>query len=240
MPALLKRIAFEVNGSLLEETNTITSESTDGHYISLRPLLHPTKEQTAFPFEWAFAGTNKDITVSKVSEDTVKEDFLFGFDSNKYLHIPNQHEGPVETYWKTIHNGVREETGEIFPMGKAQPGVKFMEMWQPIDFSKQDLVITDGSVTKGRSVTLKIDTAEYFGLIIVVGQWIQGFLSKKGQHSTEGLSFIRAFETSQGTVNTLVKYGSDFSKFPTLFDALSVGTVVDANGASWETLEAHY
>lgn len=154
--------------------------------------------------------------------------------------MPNQHEGPVETYWQTIHNGVRQEKGEIFPMGKDQPGVKFMELWQPIDFSKEDIVITDGSVTKGRSVTLQIDTAEYFGLVIVVGQWIQGFLSKKGQNSKEGLSFIRAFETSQGTVDTLVQYGADSNKFPTLFDALSVGTVVDANGASWKTLEAHY
>lgn len=240
MPALSKRIAFEVNGSLLEETCTITSESTDGHYISLRPLLHPTEEQAAFPFEWAFAGTSKDITVSTVSDDTVKQDFSFGFDSNKYLQIPNQHEGPVETYWKTIHNGVREETGEIFPMGKDKTGVKFMEMWQPIDFNKRDLVIIDGVERSGRSVTLQIDNAEYFGLVIVVGKWIQGFLSKKSEHSTSGLNFIRAFETAQGDLDFVTKYGKDFNKFPTMYDALKQGTLVDSNGIQWSTLEAHY
>ena len=240
MPALSKRIAFEVNGSLFEETCTFTSESTDGHYISLRPLLNPSKDQNEFPFEWAFAGTNKDIKISTVSKDTVKQDFEFGFDSNKYLQIPNQPEGPVETYWKTINNGVREETGEIFPMGHDQPGVKFMEMWQPIDFNKRDPVIIDGVAQQGRSVTLQIDNDEYFGLVIIVGKWIQGFLSKKSEHTAKGLNFIRAFETSQGDLDIVTQYGTDFNKFPTLFDALKQGTLVDSNGIQWETIEAHY
>lgn len=240
MPALLKRVAFEVNGSLMENTCTLTSESTDGHYISLRPLLAPTAAQAAFPFEWAFAGTNKDITVSKVSEDTVKEEFRFGFDTNVYLDVQPRHNGPVETYWQTIASGVRQEKGQIFPGGKDQPGVNFMEMWQPVDFASEQLVIIDGKPQQGRSVTLKIDSKEYNGLVIVVGKWIQGFLSKKGASTAAGLSFVRSYEVPGAPVDTSIKFGADFAKFPTMFDALKVGQTVDANGAAWEVIEAHY
>ncbi|GMM55284.1 Hri1 protein [Maudiozyma humilis] len=224
----------------MENTCTLTSESTDGHYISLRPLLAPTAAQAAFPFEWAFAGTNKDITVSRVSADTVKEEFRFGFDTNVYLDVKPRHEGPVETYWQTIASGVRQETGEIFPAGKTQPGVKFMEMWQPVDFASEKLVIIGAEAQQGRSVTLKIDSAEFQGLVIVVGKWVQGFLSRKRAAAAEGLSFVRAFEVPGSNVDTAVKFGKDFDKFPTLFDALKVGQTVDANGAQWEVIEAHY
>lgn len=240
MPALLKRIAIEVNGALGEQTSTVTSQSTDGHYISLRPLLHPTEEQGSFPFEWAFFGTNKDIEVSKVSETIDKQVFKFGFDTNVYLKVANIHEGPVSTQWETIANGVQQETGEIFPFGKDKAGVKFVEIWQPIDSNSEQFVITDGTNTSNRSIVLKIDNDEYFGMIIVVGKWVQGFLSKKNGSTASGLNSIRAFETGNGTLNTSLKFGSDFDKFPTMYDALKTGMTVDANGAVWDVIEAYY
>ena len=50
MPALLKRLLFQVGPHPNERTFTLSSVSTDGHYISLRPFVKPSGDELSFPF----------------------------------------------------------------------------------------------------------------------------------------------------------------------------------------------
>lgn len=241
MPALLKRLIFQVGPNPNERTVTFSSVSNDGHFISLRPLAKPqTAAEKEFPFEWAFAGTKDDVKVTPISEGVVTQDFNFWFDGNKYLNIPNTHSGVVNTTWKTWESGLIEETGTVFPTGSSNPGVDFRELWQPMDFNKSEEVIAplgfDGS--KGKSIVLKVSNAEYDGLLVVVGRWVQGFLSKKNESTTKGLSFIRLIETN-GSYETANKYGVDVAKFPTKFTGLKAGETVESSGLNWEVIEYH-
>lgn len=239
MPALLKRLAFQVGNSINERTCTYSSVSDDGHFISLRPLVKPyTEGEKKFPFEWAFAGLNKDVTVKKVSEDEVTQDFDFWLDSNRYLNVPNTHKGIVNTNWKTWESGCMKETGTVFPFGVDKPGVEFMELWQPLDASQAEEAIAPigGTGAKVRSIVLKADTSKFQGLMIVVGQWIQGYLSAKGGDSIEGISFIRAIEYGE----TIFEYGTGVAKFPRTFDDVEVGSSIHLGGVGWEVIEANF
>ncbi|CCD24389.1 Hri1p NDAI_0D00750 [Naumovozyma dairenensis CBS 421] len=243
MPELLKRIAFEVAGNPDERTFTLSSGSNDGHYLSLRPLVKPrTPEGKEFPFEWAFAGTNKDITVTPIegSENTVKQDFNFWIDINAYLNVPNTHRGVVNTVWTTWDSGCIKEAGEVFPFGKDKQAVPFIELWQPIDANKEDLVIVQESNKTLKSIVLKIDDSEYSGLVIVVGKWVQGILIKKSDGTKKGLNFMRLQEASNGSYKSLIEYGIDSSKFPKKFDSLEKDAVLSVAGLNWTVIEATY
>ena len=241
MPSLLRRELFTVAGNSNERTLTLSSTSNDGHYLSLRPLVKPTTEaETAFPFEWAFFGTNEDIQSTIESPTKLTHVFDFGFDANVYLNTPNTHRGPVETHWIVWDSGCLQEAGFVFPFGSEKPGVEFMELWQPIDINRDEYVIVPEDKQKGRSVVLSVDCEKYHGMVIVVGKWVQGILADKRESTTLGLSFVRSVEESDGKYKTLIKYGKDFEKFPTAFNDLSVGSSVDVNGATWKVLEATY
>ncbi|CCC69893.1 hypothetical protein NCAS_0D03120 [Naumovozyma castellii] len=238
MPSLLKRILFEVAGHPNERTLTLSSASNDGHFISLRPLVKPSTEaEKKFPFEWAFAGTNANIKITPKSEGVAAQDFNFWFDANVYLNVPNTHRGEVNTTWTTWESGCIQETGKVFPFGKDKEGVSFMELWQPVDANRDELIITNDANSKGKSIVFKVDNAEYEGLVIVVGKWTQGFLSKKNGNSIEGLNFLRLLERESGKVEALVDYGKDAQKFPRDFANLKKGSSVDVNGLTWEVIE---
>lgn len=239
MPSLFKRIAFEVAGHPNERTLTLSSGSNDGHYISLRPLVKPaTPEEKAFPWEWVFAGTKDDIDVT-VKENGAQQVFKFWFDANVYLNTPNTHRGAVDTFWETWDSGCLKESGTVFPFGKDKEGVDFVELWQPIDAERDEMIIQNHADSKGRSITFKVDNDQYSGLVIVVGRWTQGFLAKKGGASTEGLSFVRTLETAKGETKTLEQYGADVAKFPTKFTDIKKGDKVDVNGLTWDIIEAY-
>lgn len=239
MPSLFKRIAFEVAGQPNERTLTLSSGSNDGHYISLRPLVNPsTPEEKDFPWEWAFAGTKDDVDVT-VKEDGVQQVFKFWFDANVYLKIPNTHNGEVDTFWRTWDSGCLKETGTVFPFGKDKEGVDFIELWQPVDAQRDELIIQNHADSQGRSITFKVDNDDYFGLLIVVGRWTQGFLAKKNGSSHKDINFVRTLETAKDETKTLREFGSEVSKFPTKFDGIKKGDNVDVNGLTWEVIEAY-
>ena len=84
MPALLKRLLFQVGPHPNERTFTLSSVSTDGHDISLRPFVKPSGDELSFPFEWAFAGTNETVKVNDQGNGVVTQDFNFWLDTNVY------------------------------------------------------------------------------------------------------------------------------------------------------------
>lgn len=239
MPSLFKRIAFEVAGQPNERTLTLSSGSNDGHYISLRPLVNPsTPEEKAFPWEWAFAGTKDDVDVT-VKENGAQQVFKFWFDANVYLDIPNTHRGSVNTFWETWESGAIKESGTVYPFGADKEGVNFIELWQPVDAQRDELIIQNHADSKGRSITFRVDNDEYTGLVIVVGRWAQGFLARKNGSTTKDLNFIRTLETAQGETKTLRAFGTNINKFPTQFTDIKKGDKVDVNGLTWDVIEAY-
>ncbi|CCK70985.1 Hri1p KNAG_0F03230 [Huiozyma naganishii CBS 8797] len=242
MPAICKRVLFEAGGNVNERTLTLSSVSNDGHYISVRPLVKKnTEAEREFPFEWVFAGTKDHIEVTNETDGvTQKQVFDFWLDTNVYLGISNTHRGKVHTKWTTWESGLLLEQGTVFPFGKDGEGVDFKELWQPIDANRDELVIQDKLESQGRSVTFKVDNNEYFGLVVVVGKWVQGFLAKKNGGSKRDLNFVRLVESAfAGKYTTLERYGVDADKFPCEFDTVKKGDHVTANGVQWEVIEAH-
>lgn len=240
MPFLFKRISFEVAGQASERTLTLSSGSNDGHYISLRPLLNPsTLEEKEFPWEWAFAGTKDTVEVNN-KENGCQQIYNFWFDANVYLQTPNTHRGPIDTFWATWESGLLKETGTVYPFGKDKDGVDFVELWQPVDAQREEFVIQDKAESKGRSVTFKVDNDQFYGLVIVVGRWAQGVLAQKGNSTTKGLNFIRSVESVNGDIKNLIQFGSDVNKFPSVFTKVKKGDEVEANGLTWNVIEAYF
>lgn len=240
MPALLKRSLIKVGPKANENTLTLSSVSNDGHYISLRPLVKPTTpEEKAFPFEWAFAGTKDDVAVTKEADGRTKQVFDFWFDSNKYLNIPNTHTGKVETYWEEWNSGCLEETGVIYPFGKDKEGVEFTELWQPLNPNREEFVIAKDASTEATSIVFKTTSPEYNGLVVVVGQWIQGFLCKVGGSTTDDINFVRYYREESDCIVLVQKFGKDIAKFPHEFYAVRKGNCVNADGVKWQVIESH-
>ncbi|CAI4046728.1 Hri1p SKDI_12G3330 [Saccharomyces kudriavzevii IFO 1802] len=244
MPALLKRLLFQVGPQPNERTFTLSSVSDEGHYISLRPFVKPSgSSESAFPFEWVFAGTNKSVKVSDLGNGVVTQDFNFWLDTNVYLNVPNTHRGEVNTTWKDWDSGCIEETGAVYPFGPEKESVSFRELWQPVDPSREDLVIVSPNGEKftsnAKSIVLKVTDEAYDGLVIIVGRWVQGFLSKKDQGTTEGLNFVRLLERDSGKFESLLSFGKEVKKIPQSYENLKNGSTVTIEGLNWEVIEHH-
>ncbi|KAL3230065.1 Protein HRI1 [Nakaseomyces bracarensis] len=245
---LLKRLAFQVGPNISENTFTLSSVSKEGHFISLRPFTKPTKEQEGFPFEWGFAGTKENLKAAptKDSEGNVvlQQDFDMGFDTNVYLGIENTHRGVINTFWKTWDSGCLEESGKVFPFGKDKEGIPFMELWQPIDPNVKDMVMLEAgdgrfAPSSVRSVVFKVSAGQgYEGLIVVVGNWAQGYIAKESTKSAEGINFIRYYIEGDKASHYYTKFGSECNKFPTDLSSVSVNSTVTVNGLKWDIIEA--
>lgn len=246
MPSLLKRIAFQVGPVPNERAFALTSLSDDGHFISMRPFVKPSgPSEQKFPFEWAFAGTNKNVTVTKVKEGVVNQDFNFLFDVNVYLNLPESHRGEIKTTWTNWESGCIAENGHVYPAGADQEAVPFFELWQPLDPTKKELVIPfnekDLESKTAKSIVFKVSSdSGYDGMLIVTGKWSQGFLSKKNDGTIKGLNFIRSVETDDSSApQTLLKYGVDSAKFPKKFNNVKKGDAVAVEGLKWEVIESN-
>ncbi|CCE93737.1 Hri1p TDEL_0G03700 [Torulaspora delbrueckii] len=246
MPTLLQRLVFQVGPVPNERAFVLSSVSTDGHYISLRPFVKPRNaSEEAFPFEWVFAGTNQNVVVNQKSEAIVTQDFNNWFDSNVYLNLPNTHRGEINTTWENWESGCIAETGSVFPAGRELDGVPFFELWQPLDSTRDELVVStpqnEKSASSAKSIVFKTTEGSGFdGLVVVTGRWAQGFLSKQNDGTINGMNFIRTLETgNSNVVQTLLQYGRDADKFPRKFDGIKLGDVVEANGLKWEVIESY-
>ncbi|KOG97983.1 Hri1p [Saccharomyces eubayanus] len=244
MPALFKRLLFQVGPQPGERTFTLSSVSNDGHYISLRPFVKPKGDsESAFPFEWAFAGTNETVKVKNLGDGVVTQDFNFWLDTNVYLNVPNTHRGEINTTWKDWDSGCVEETGSVYPFGADKESVSFRELWQPVDPSREDLVIVSPNnetfSSNAKSIVLKVNDEGYDGLVIIVGRWVQGFLSKKNQSTIDGLNFIRLLENDSGKFESLLSYGEEAKKIPQSYENLKKGSTITSNGLNWEVIEYH-
>lgn len=245
MPQLLKRLAFRVGAVPNERTNTLTSISNDGHYISLRPLINlKTTAEEEFPFEWVFAGTSKHIKVTPVKKGVIKQDFNFWLDTNTYLNVPNSHRGEINTVWTQWESGSLAENGQVFPTGIENPGVPFFELWHPLDPNRPEYVLlsdqqASSSTVAARSVVFKVAAGQvYDGLVIVTGNWAQGFLSKHGDGTVNGLNFLRTLKKEDGTKEAFVLYGPDADKFPQHYSGFKVGDHVELQGLKWQVIES--
>lgn len=116
----------------------------------------------------------------------------------------------------------------------------FVELWQPVDAQRDELVIQDKAESKGRSVTFKVDDEQFYGLVIVVGRWAQGVLAQKGNSTIKGLNFMRSVETNNGEIKNLIEFGSDVTKFPSAFADVKKGDKVEVNGLTWDVIEAYF
>lgn len=237
MPQLLKRIAFGVGSTIAERTCTFSSVSNKGYYISLRPFVDVKENEKEFPLEWAFCGKPSNVTVKQVDEKLITQDFNFWLDTNDYLKVKDTHQGEVNTKWEIWDTGTLKESGTVYPLGKEKPGVDFIEIWQPMNVNESDEVVNTNGDNKGRSIVLEVDNDEYEGLIVIVGKWIQGYLSNIDDGTHKGLSFIRAIEKDDKSDITF-KYGIDSSKFVTTgIDDLKLNDTVSANGLKWKVVE---
>lgn len=243
MASLQKRMVFQVlPNPPNERTLTLSSTTKNGHFISIRPFIKPSNdEEKAFPFEWAFAGTSASAKATKKDERTVGINFNFQFDTNVYLQIPNTHRGEIKTLWKDWDSGCVEETGKVYPFGADGEAFSFLELWQPVDPTRDEFVILpNGSKSdiNAKSIALSLKNDEFEGLIIIVGKWCQGILFKKNDGTVKGINFIRAIQRENGKWENLLKFGPDFDKFPSEFHAKEGSTVV-SGGVSWEVIESN-
>lgn len=243
MVSLNKRCAFQVGENPADErTLTLSSASNGGYYISLRPFVEPKDSESELPYEWAFAGSPKSLEAKKVDELRDEINFNFDFDTNVHLNAENTHRGVVETHWKKWESGLVEERGQVFPFGPDKQAVSFFELWQPIDATRDEFVhISEKSADQSaaRSVVLALDDDNYRGLVITVGKWTQGILFKKAEHTAKGINFLRACESADGKITTLLKYGVDFDRFPSTFVGQKDAELQGAAGAFWKVVESN-
>ncbi|CCE63761.1 hypothetical protein TPHA_0F02800 [Tetrapisispora phaffii CBS 4417] len=245
MPSLLKRVLFQVGDAMNERTITYSSVSNDGHCISIRPFTKPTGEkEEKFPIEWAFACTNKDVKVTKLSETSMKQDFDFLLDTNRYLAGEHEKSGDiVETQWDTWESGLILEHGVVYPHGKDKEGVAFKELWQPLDCSIAEETILASSERNdvSRSIVLRTEKSEKWdGLIIVTGRYVQGILLDKTKSDVTGISILRLVETgAMDSFSPLVVQGENTHKFPKTYGKLELEDVIKLGGIGWEVIECH-
>lgn len=135
-------------------------------HLFLRLFVKPSGDELSFPFEWAFAGTNETVKVNDQGNGVVTQDFNFWLDTNVYLNVPNTHRGEVNTTWKNWDSGCVEETGAVYPFGADKESVSFRELWQPVDPSREDLVIVSPNNEKFSSNAKVYTVHMYFSFII--------------------------------------------------------------------------
>lgn len=240
MVSLTKRVLFEIipNGPN-ETTVTLSSTTNKGHYVSLRPFVNG--EGKEFPFEWAFGGTSDTLEVRKIDERSNGLDFNFKFDTNVKLEIPETHRGVIKTVFKTWDACLVEETGSVFPFGPDGAEVKFRELWQPIDPTRLEFVeLSHGNDVdpNATSIALHTDNSEYEGLVVIVGNWVQGILFKKGENTLKGVNLVRSQIDANKSVKDLFKFGPDAAKFPTEL-LLKEGSKTTSNGVEWSVIESN-
>ncbi|SCU82755.1 LAMI_0C00760g1_1 [Lachancea mirantina] len=242
MASISKRVTFQVGaGAADERTLTLSSMSNDGHLISIRPFVTPSKNEKSFPFEWGFACTSDGAKINKLDSKSMTIDFNFEFDTNVQLEKENTHRGVINTSWKTWDSGLVEERGQVFPFGAEKEGVSFFELWQPIDPAEHRFVSIQSepqAASGARSVVLSLNNGQYRGLIVVVGIWIQGILFKENDSSQESINFLRAIETPAGEWTYLIQFGPDFDKFPNSIN-VKQGSSVLAGSTSWTVIESN-
>lgn len=218
-----------------ENTRTLTTTTNSGHYLSLRPFINPTAEQEEFPFEALFGGLNDSVIVSKIDNKTIKQDFLFGIHSNRILGLPMQ-SSPVPTVWKTWESGDIQETGTVNPPGLENEGVDFVELWQPLNadyYQSKDDYKVGLTAENSRSVTLKIDTKEFYGIVTIVGNIVQGLLHKKENSTISAIRCVVDSETLRFKKYE-IKYGESLLQFPSeIPESLVVGSFIHG----WEIIE---
>ncbi|XBW34699.1 hypothetical protein QEN19_000266 [Hanseniaspora menglaensis] len=237
MPYLFQRKLMQVlPGQADESTRTLSSVSNEGHYVSLRPFIKAAKDQEEFPFESCFAGFNKSCIVSKIDEKTTKQTFLFDIHSNRVLGIPLQ-DAPLDTYWTTWVSGDIEERGTIHPNGPENEGIKFIELWQPIKaetYLSKDNFLVGSTDSTSRSITLKMDSEQYYGIVVIVGDVVQGLLHKKKAKDISVLRCVVDKDTLRFKKYE-IKFGEDLMKFPIeVPSSITVGSFI--NG--WEIIES--
>ncbi|KAL6939311.1 hypothetical protein ACO0RG_003147 [Hanseniaspora osmophila] len=237
MVQLFQRKLFQVlPNPPCETTSTFSSVTNAGHFISLRPFVNKAGHED-FPFEWCFGGISKYSQASQLDADTAQIIFTMELDTNTIRKVENVDKDPVTTKWATWPSGDVEETGEVFPFGKDKEGVKFRELWQPINpdtyetEQKFNILPRSADASKFASIALYVNNSEFHGLVTIVGNFVQGFLHKKG---TESMSFIRAaFNGSKYEYS--IKFGPNVDVFPTKFhNGVKVGEKVGV----FEVIEA--
>ena len=121
--------------------------------------------------------------------------------------------------------------------------MSFRELWQPVDPSRDDLVIVSPNnetfSSNAKSIVLKVNDEAYDGLVIIVGRWVQGFLSKKNQGTIDGLNFIRLLENDSGKFESLLSYGEEAKRIPQSYENIKKGSIITSNGLNWEVIEYH-
>ena len=237
MPSLLQRKLMQVKPEdAYENTRTLTTTTDKGHYLSLRPLINPTAEQEEFPFESLFGGLNNTISISNIDETTIKQDFSFGIHSNRVLGLPMQ-DAAVPTVWKTWESGDIQETGTVHPFGLDKEGVDFVELWQPLNaeaYQSKDDFRVGFTAENARSVTLKIDSKEFYGIVTIVGNIVQGLLHKKENPSISCIRCVVDSETLRFKKYE-IKFGESLLQFPSeIPESLVVGSFIHG----WEVIEA--
>lgn len=236
MPSLLQRKLMQIKPQeAYENTRTLTTTTNKGHYLSLRPLINPTEEQEKFPFEALFGGSSDSVIVSKIDDKTVKQDFLFGIHSNRILGLPMQ-SFPLPTVWKTWESGDIQETGTVTPPGLNNEGIDFVELWQPLNadvYQSKDDYRVGLTADNARSIALKIDTKEFYGIVTIVGNVVQGLLHKKENNTISALRCVVDAETLRFKKYE-IKYGEAVLQFPSeIPESLVVGSFIHG----WEIIE---
>ena len=239
MPELFQRKLIQILPERANEpTRTLSSVSNKGNYISLRPLIKATtEEEENFPFECCFAGFTKSCEVSKVDEATNKQSYKFDIHTNRLLDLPIQ-DTWADTYWKTWPSGDIEETGTLYPFGPDTKGVDFVELWQPINaetYTSKDNFLVGATEPNARSVTLKLDSDDYYGITVIIGDVVQGVLHKKKDKKDIAVLRCVVDKETLRFKKYEIKFGSSLLKFPSELPAsLVVGSFI--NG--WEIVEA--
>lgn len=236
MPSLFQRKLIQIKPEKASEpTRTLSSVSNNGNYVSLRPYINVTPQVEEFPFESSFAGLSTSCEVSRIDENNVKQSFKFDIHTNRILGIPFQ-DSAVDTYWETWASGDIEETGTVHPFGLDKEGIDFVELWQPLNadtYTSKTNFLVGETDSKARSVTLKLDSDDYYGIAVIVGDVVQGILNKKKTKEISALRCVIDKETLRFKKYE-IKFGPDLMKFPT---ELPVSLVVGSFINGWEIIE---
>ncbi|KAF7892578.1 uncharacterized protein EAF02_000116 [Botrytis sinoallii] len=226
-----------------ENTNTLVLTSADKHYVDIRILdpSHPLPNSTTDPqailrLEWGFAGTA--ISTPAVFKDGDKSILIKPAHTQWVHEIDNKIRNPGpndrdEGYMYPVEgtNEVLEKGAMVNPdTGKVED---YEELWEDLEVGMMEGEKSDYFM----SWVLKTkDAGEVNGMVIRIGEWVQGVM-RKG----DDFSVVRWKWTTEEGWKRVLAIGEDFGLDSKVFEReISVGDSIKVDsGVEWEFKSCH-
>ncbi|TEY76465.1 hypothetical protein BOTCAL_0058g00120 [Botryotinia calthae] len=226
-----------------ENTNTLVLTSADKHYVDIRILdpSHPPPNSTTDPqailrLEWGFAGTA--ISTPAVFKDGDKSILIKPAHTQWVHEIDNKIRNPGpndrdEGYMYPVEgtNEVLEKGAMVNPdTGKVED---YEELWEDLEVGMTEGEKNDYFMSWVLKTT---DAGEVNGMVIRIGEWVQGVMRKGDDFSVVGWKW-----TIEEGWKRVLAIGEDFGLDSRVFEKdISVGDSIKVDsGVEWEFKSCH-